>query len=153
MTSGNSLQTLLKSTRTKKELQRTLCVWLKEALSLNSTQIGAALGLAPASVRRIQAEFARRGVESIFTKQHGGRRRENMSLAREAEILSKFGRQARRGASLDVREIQRAYELSAGKEVSRWTIYRLIARHGLRRYLPRARRIAGLPGNSRKRSA
>lgn len=63
-----------------------------------------------------------------------------MPLNREEQIIVKFARQVRRGRSLDVNGLRQAYELSAGKSVSLSTIYRLIARHGLRRFLPEARR-------------
>lgn len=123
----------------KDEFRRVLCVWLRETLSLTSSQIAVALGQTPAAVRRVQSRFARYGLEAITGKRRGGRRRANISLPREKQIIHKFLRQARRGAVLNVSEIHKAYELSAGKTVSLSTIYRLIARHGLRRYLPRAR--------------
>lgn len=130
---------LLSKTKSKREFERILCVWLKIALSLNSKQIGIAIDWAPASVRRIQARFAKEGIDCFAIRSTGGRRRENISMERERWILAKFVRQAKRGSALNVRQIRQAYELSAGKAVSLSTIYRLIERHGLRRFLPRAR--------------
>lgn len=144
------IQKALEQSTTKDEFKKVLCLWLKVALSLTSTQIAVALGQTPTAVRKIQSRFAKEGIEASFRKQKGGRKRENISVAREKQILDKFLRRAQRGYVLHVAEIQKAYELSAGKTVARSTIYRLIARHGLSRYLPRARRTdrTGLSGPS-----
>lgn len=129
----------LEQSNTKEEFKKVLCVWLRVALSLDVAEIAMAVGKTTDAVRKIQSRFARAGVEAFFVKRRGGRKRENISLAREQQILSKFQRRAQRGSALDVAAIRKAYELSAGKRVGKATIYRLIARHGLRRYLPRAR--------------
>jgi len=125
--------------RTASEFKKALCVWLKVALSLTSREIALGIGTTPEAVRKIQSRFAKEGLQAFLGKQRGGRKRENISLAREKQILDKFLRRAQRGAVLSVAEIQKAYELSAGKAVAQSTIYRLLARHGLRRYLARAR--------------
>jgi transposase len=134
-----AIHRFLRETESKKEFGRVLCVWLKLALSLSSQQIAVAIGWSPASVRRVQARFAKEGVECFATKRVGGRKRANISMDREKQIITKFARQAKRGAVLNVEKIKHAYELSAGKPVPPSTIYRLIDRHGLRRFLPRAR--------------
>lgn len=134
-----ALQKALEQANTKEEFKKVLCVWLRFALLLNPKQIAMVVGKTPGAVRKTQSRFVKSGVQAFFAKQKGGRRRENISLVREKQILSKFQRRAQRGAALDVSEIRKAYELSVGKSVGKATIYRLIARHGLRRYLPRAR--------------
>jgi transposase len=135
----DEIQHALRTAKTKQEFSRVLCVWLKMAFSMNSQQIARAIGGKASSVRRTQARFIREGIQSFKTKPTGGRKRANISIEREAQILEKFARQAKRGIVLDVRQITQAYELSVGKTVPRSTIYRLIDRHGLRRFLPRAR--------------
>jgi transposase len=129
----------LHSASTKQELQRVMCLWLKISFSLSSKEIGHAIGWRATSVRRVQARFASEGIQSLFSKPKGGRRRENISVTREMHILEKFRRQAQRGGILDVEEIRKAYELSVGRTVSQSTVYRLISRYGLRRFLPRPR--------------
>lgn len=133
------VQSALHDTQTKTEFLRVLCVWLKIMFSLNASQIALAIGWPAERVRKTQSRFVREGVQSFYSKPRGGRKRENISLSRERQILSQFVRRAKRGFSLDLKEIQKAYELSAGKKVARSTLYRLIERHGLRRYLPRGR--------------
>lgn len=136
-----TIQKALRDSKEKEQFQKILCVWLKFLFSLNSRQIGMALGLKPSSVRSIQARFETEGLQCFRRHRKGGRRRENMSFDREANILEKFARRARRGFALDVKQIQKVYELSVGKPVARSTIYRLIVRHGLRRFLPKARTL------------
>lgn len=136
------VQQALRDSRTKQEFQRVLCVWLNVSFAMTSKQIALAIGLTPSSVRHIQARFSKDGIDCFRAKSRGGRRREHISWIRETQILNKFIRQAQRGAALDVKEIKRAYELSVGKIVAESTIYRLIQRHGLRKFLPRARRIS-----------
>jgi hypothetical protein len=137
----STIQKAMEQSKTKDEFKKILCVWLKEALSLTSTQIAIALGQTPTAVRKTQSRFMKEGIETLLSKQKGGRKRENISFNREKQILAKFQRLAQRGSALNIRHIQMAYELSVGKAVARSTIYRLIARHGLRRYLPRARTL------------
>jgi hypothetical protein len=79
------------------------------------------------------------GVQCFTPKRAGGRKRANLSVDREKRILEKFARRAKRGLALNVRQIKHAYELSVGKGVPDSTIYRLIHRHHLGRFLPRAR--------------
>lgn len=136
---ASTVRQCLSEASTKREFERVLCVWLKMALSLTSSQIAIAIGWTPASVRRIQARFAKEGAACFINRLRGGRKRANISIEREKQILANFVRQTKRGNVLNVQQIQKAYELSAGKRVPRSSIYRLIERHGLRRFLPRAR--------------
>jgi transposase len=129
---------LLKS-QTKLELQKILCVWMKLSLELNAKQIALSIGWTAGRVRKMQSRFSRDGIQGFYKKPRGGRKREYLSLDRERQILDKFARRAKRGFSLDFSAIREAYELSVGRPVSRSTIYRLIERHDLRKYLPRAR--------------
>lgn len=136
----SQVQSALRAARSKSEFQRILCVWLKMSFSLTSEQLAVAIGRTSFFVRKIQSRFAKESIQCFAEKKKGGRKREYMSLEREAQILTKFRRQAQRGGALDVQGITKAYERSLGMEVSPSTIYRLISRHGLRRYLPRSRR-------------
>ena len=134
-----AVEKALRDSEDKAQFQRVLCVWLKLLFSLNSANIALAIGWKPSSVRNVQARFKKQGMQCFLSKRKGGRKRENMSFDREAQILDNFARRARSGFALDVGQLQRAYEISVGRPVARSTIYRLIARHGLRRFLPKAR--------------
>lgn len=135
------IQAALRESKDKQQFQRVLCVWLKVVFSLSSAQIALAIGWKPSSVRNVQARFHKEGMQSFFSKPKGGRKRANISFDREVQILEKFSRRAKRGFALDVKQIQKAYELSVGRTVPRSTIYRLITRHGLRHFLPKAHKL------------
>ena len=137
----SSLERILHDAQSKGQFQRVLCVWLRMQFSLSSIEIARAIGWKASSVRGVQALFKRKGLQCFAPKAKGGRKRQNMSFEREAQLLHQFARRARRGFALNVDQIQRAYELSAGKPVARSTVYRLIARHGLRNFLPKGRRL------------
>ena len=129
----------LLAAKSKEQFQKVQCIWLKLLFSFSSSEIASAIGWKPSSVRNVQANFRKHGVQVFQSRSRGGRKRENMSFDREAQILNKFVRRARRGFALDLTGIRKAYELSLGRQVPRSTIYRLIGRHGLRHYLSRAR--------------
>jgi transposase len=137
MADSLELQRALESSGTKEEFQRVLCIWLKGEFSFTSAQIARAIGWKSASVRRIQSRYCKEGAQCFLSKQRGGRRRENIPFQRECAILDKFIRRLRRGGALNISQLRSAYELSVGNAVSLSTIYRLIDRHGMRRYLSR----------------
>jgi transposase len=140
MTDFAGVEKALLVAKSKGQFQRVQCIWLNLLFSFSSSQIARAIGWKPSSVRNVQANFRKYGVQEFQSKSRGGRKRENMSFDREAQILNKFARRARRGFALDFMGIRKAYELSLGRQVPRSTIYRLISRHGLRHYLSRARK-------------
>jgi hypothetical protein len=128
----------LDKSMTKHEFQRVLCIWLKISFSFTSKEIASAIGWTPPAVRRLQSLVAKHGTALFYEKHKGGRRHAYLSLNRETQIISKFVREVRRGSPLDIQRLRTAYELSVGKPVSLSTIYRLIDRHGLTRFLPKA---------------
>jgi len=134
-----AVETALKKSGSKAQLQKVLCVWLKLLFSLNSEEIARAIGWSSSTVRGVHARFKKEGVQCFAKQCKGGRKRENMSFERERKILHKFVGHAKKGAGLDVWQIKQVYELSIGKAVPWSTIYRLIARHGLRNLLPKRR--------------
>jgi transposase len=129
----------LKAVKTKQEFRKVLCVWLRLSLSLTTEQIALALNMTPAAVRKLHSRYFKVGTSLFTTPRRGGRTWAYLDKEREAKLMGTFLRQAQRGNSLNVSQIQRAYEQSAGRRVSLSTIYRLIARHGMRRFLPKAR--------------
>ena len=69
----------------------------------------------------------------------GGRRSGYLSLEEEREFLAPFFGRAERGEMATTAEIWRAFEARVGHEVDDSTIYRLLARHGWRKLMPRPR--------------
>src|ERR1700760_490428 len=99
-----NIRNALNHSKTTSEFKKVLCVWLKYTLSLTSREIALGIDATPEAVRKIQSRFAREGMQALLGKQKGGRKRENISLAREKQILDKFLRRAQRGSILNVAE-------------------------------------------------
>jgi transposase len=102
----------LKQAKTKAEFQSVQCLWLRASLKLSADQVAIALGWHPNSVRKLQARYFKEG---------------------EAEFLA----QAERGGILEVGRVKAAYEKVLGRKVPKSTVYRMLARHGWRKVMPR----------------
>lgn len=96
-------------------------------------------GVSATTVHRVIATYNRLGPTAMETPGKGGRRHEYLSLPEEQAFLLPFFAQAARGEIATVAQIQRAYEAKVGHEVDDSTIYRLLARHGWRKLMPRPR--------------
>ena len=119
------------------EFQRFLCVWLRVERAQTPEQIATTLGWHVNTVRATQQDFARHGVEALGEKPRGGRFHAAMSLEEEIEFLSGFADRAGEGSLLVVREVRQALEDRLGRKVAESTVYRLLARHGWRKIVPR----------------
>jgi transposase len=91
-------------------------------------------------VARFQSEF-RAGFFDRQDKERkwGGRRRAYLTFEEEKEFLSGFFEVASRGGILVVSEIRTAFENKLGHKVAETTVYRMMARHGWRKIVPRRR--------------
>jgi len=112
-------------------LRKAQAVLLPALFSLDLVATGVAIGRSKASVCRLQAEFRADCTGTrVAVQKRGGRRRQNMSVEQESQLLEPFFKQAINGQPLEVEKIRRAYETAIGKKVPPSTIYRLLARHG-----------------------
>jgi transposase len=89
----------------------------------------------------------------------GGRRRENLSMEREAEVLAPFLERASRGGILVVPQIKAELEVALGRPMALSSVYHLLHRHGWRKLAPDKRHPhsdplaqEGFKKNSRTRS-
>src|SRR5436309_14372899 len=96
-------------------------------------------GVSVSTVHRVISVYNRLGATAMETPGKGGRRHEYLTLPEEQAFLAPFFAQAARGEIATVAQIQRAYEAKIGHEVDDSTIYRLLARHGWRKLMPRPR--------------
>ena len=96
-------------------------------------------GVSKATVHAIISSYNRQGVAAVETAGKGGRRSGYLSLADEREFLAPFFGRAAQGELTTTEEIWRAFETRVGHEVDESTIYRLLARHGWRKLMPRPR--------------
>jgi len=133
------LGVLLRQAKSKAEFQRVQSVWLRAELGLDADQIARAIGWQSGSVRQLHSRYLRQGEAALAGPGKGGRRRANLRLEEEAELLSAFVPKAERGGVLVVSDFKAAYEARVGRKVPKSTIYRLLARHGWRKLTPRPR--------------
>ena len=129
----------LKQAKSKAEFQRIQCLWLRASLGLNADQVATALGWQPTSVRRLQAQYLKQGEQVLKAVGRGGRRNQNLTVEQERQLLAEFDSQAKQAGMLEVSQIKRAYEETVGHPVPKSTVYRMLARHGWRKIVPRRR--------------
>jgi transposase len=131
------LATMLKEAKSKADYQRIQCVWLRAALGLRAAQIAIALGWQVGSVRQIHSDYLRQGEDVLWGKPLGGRRRQNLTVEQERELLTPFLEQAAAGGVLVVAPVQAAYEAAVGRPVHHSVVYRALHRQGWRKITPR----------------
>lgn len=137
--SQKTLKKLLKSSRTKSEHRRTMCVMLRATLQLSAEKIAENVGLSRGAVEQIIARYLKHGARSLTGKGSGGRRHAYMSSEEERQFVRMFLPKAREGGIIVVNEIIRAYERQVGFSVAKSTVYRLLSRFGWRKIAPRRR--------------
>ena len=119
---------------------------IKEAMEKteSASEIGEITQYSESSVKRIHAEYRQRGLESLKDNR-GGRRRENLTLEQETELLSRFEGTSSAGQVSEISRIKAAYEKLAGKKVDKTVIYRMLHRHEFRKIVPYQRHKKGDP--------
>ena len=129
----------LKQAKTKAEFQSVQCLWLRASLKLSADQVAIAIGWHPNSVRKLQARYFKEGEVALRRGGRGGRYFQNLTLEEERQLLQEFLAQSERGGILEVSRIKAAYEQILGRKVPKSTVYRMLARHGWRKVVPRPR--------------
>lgn len=119
--------------------KRALALRLRDEFNMAAAQIGAVIGFSEQNVRQIHADYFKEG-KTVFNKQQkGGRRRENMTIQEEKDLLEPFFKASEESGIVTVDVIKKAYEKKLGKKVNISTVYRLLGRHGWRKLAPRPR--------------
>lgn len=60
-------------------------------------------------------------------------------MEKEAELLEPFRVKAKEGQIVDISEIKASYEEAVGHRIGNAQIYRVLARHGWRKVMPRSK--------------
>ena len=115
-----------------------LCLWLRAALGLPAAEVALALGWRTSSVYNLQSRYQHEGIKALLGTGRGGRRRAWLSPEQEQRLLDWFTAAAEQGGITEAGALCRAYEQQVGHAVARSTVYRLLARHGWRKLVPRA---------------
>jgi transposase len=116
--------------------QRIQMVLLRES-GMTQPAIADAMGVSLSTVNRAHMAYDHGGLKALRRKPSGGRKRENMTLAEEKALLTRFAKAAGAGELLNIHDLKVAYEKAIGHETSKSTVYNLLARHGWRKLMPR----------------
>jgi len=126
----------LSKARTVDELRQAQAVVLPLEFGFSMEQTAAVTGVSKGWACHLRMEFIRSGGERPKRPSHGGRRRENLTCAEEAEFLAPFIEKAKNGGILIVREIKDALDLRLGRKTALASVYNLLHRHGWRKLAP-----------------
>lgn len=94
-------------------------------------------GVAKDTVHKLISRYNRFGLAAIETPGKGGRKRFYLTIEQEIQFLQPFFERAAKGEIATCTEIHAAYEARIDGSVDESTIYRLLARHGWRKVVPR----------------
>jgi transposase len=130
------LKTALRWKLPATQRQRIQMVLLRES-GMAQPAIAAAMGVSLSTVNRAHMAYDHGGIEALKPKPNGGRRHQNMPLAKEKALLARFARGAGAGEMLNIHDLKQAYEIAIGHPTSDSTVYNLLHRHGWRKLMPR----------------
>jgi len=119
-----------------KQRHRIQMVLLREQ-GLAQPAIAAAMGVSLSTVNRAHMAYDQGGIKALRPKPCGGRQRENMPLAEEKKLLTRFAKAAGAGELLNIHDVKLAYEQAIGHQTSKSTVYGVLERHGWRKLMPR----------------
>ena len=118
-------------------MQRIQCVLLRARQGMDCNKVASLVGWNAGWVRQVWSRYLHEGVDGLVCQDRGGRRRSNLSLDEENILVERFVQSAKAGGIVVVSEIQCAYENEVGHPVPKSTVYRMLARHGWRKVVPR----------------
>ena len=130
-------QEMILRAKTIDELRQAQAVVLPLAHGLSLQQTAQVIGRSVAWTCRLRNRFL--GGETVGDGQRqrpGGRRRQNLSIEREAQVLAPFLERARSGGILVVPQIKAELEGALGREMALSSVYNLLHRHGWRKLAP-----------------
>jgi len=130
-------QEMIFRAKTIEELRQAQAVVLPLAYGLSLEETARAIGRSVVWTCQLRNRFlAGETVGDGQRQRPGGRRRENMSVAREREVLEPFLERARTGGILVVPQIKVELETALGRSMALSSVYNLLHRHGWRKLAP-----------------
>lgn len=130
------LKTALRWKIPEVQRQRISMVLLRES-GMTQPVIAGAMGVSLSTVNRAHMAYDQGGIKALRPKPSGGRKRENMTIAEEKALLTRFAKAAGAGEMLNIHDLKLAYERAIGHKTSSSTVYDLLGRHGWRKLMPR----------------
>jgi transposase len=130
-------QEMILRAQTIDELRQAQAVVLPLAYGLSLEQTAKIIGRSVPWTCRLRNRFLAGETVGDGQRQHrGGRRRQNLSIEREAEVLAPFLERARNGGILVVPQIRAELEAALGRGMALSSVYNLLHRHGWRKLAP-----------------
>ena len=130
-------QEMIRRAKTIDELRQAQAVVLPLAYGLSLNETAEAIGQSVTWTSRLRNRFlAGETVGDGQRPRPGGRRRENLSIEREHEILAPFLTRASAGGILVVPQIKAELEAALGRTMALSSVYNLLHRHGWRKLAP-----------------
>jgi transposase len=121
-----------------KIVDKWLEVLLLHAAGKSRKEISEKTGFKKQYITELVGEYRRQGLEDYTQRKQGGNRR-NMTIEEETVFLSEFKDKAEKGQIVEVAEIEQAYQEKVGHKIGKSQIYRVLARHGWRKVMPRSK--------------
>jgi transposase len=121
-----------------REHGRVSCIRLL-ALGWEAQDVAEAVGCSRGTVYRRKAEFLDQGETVLFVDGWGGRRNETLTLDEEADFVAQFEDAAREGQMVTATKMLTELAERSRKPPTPSTLYRILARHGWRKVVPRPR--------------
>lgn len=134
---ATKIETIRKKITDKKIDKRLHAVQLRGE-GMKNEAIATKLDTASRVVSRWVSDYCNNGIDALMGGKHGGNRR-NMSIDEEIAFLSGYKNDAELGRIVEITEIKRAYEEKVGHRIGKSQIYRVMARHGWRKVMPRSK--------------
>ncbi len=132
------LQQLLRQARSVADQRRIQAVLMRALDASPPERIAVVTGLSVNTVRVLHSRYLRDGEAFLCGRPgRGGRRHSLLSAEQEAELLKRHAGLAGEGRMVEAGAFKRDYEALTGHPVAASTIYRLLAKAGWRKVVPR----------------
>jgi transposase len=123
----------------KATLSRKLQVLDLRVRGYKNAEIAQITGYSKSRVSAIVCIYAKRGIRYFLQENRKSGNRRNMSYEQEAKMLAQYEKQAISGQVVETSEIKKEYEKKVGHRIGGQQIYRVLARHGWRKVMPRSK--------------
>lgn len=127
-----------RKTNKDKNVERRLKALIMRAEGKKYKEIAEVCDYHPAYLTQLVSSYCKQGLSAIIENHYPGNRR-NMSFAEEEAFLDEYKKQAEQGQIIEVSIIKKAYEEKVGHTIGNGQIYRVLARHGWRKVMPRSK--------------
>ena len=142
--SPEELAVWVREAPSRAEYQKRLAIWLTFSGPFHADRVADLIQVSTPAVWRWVAQYNRRGPEALRRQGRGGRRWAFLPWTEEEALLDAL-RQRAAGEVITAKALWPAVKKATGKAVSLDYVYRLLHRHGWRKFGPRPRHVNADP--------